>query len=204
MTGTADDTSSADAVAAFNDGTAAWLEEERNTWDATMEDAEGYYSAYGSSVWTGGHWVREVRYTANQMDRLLCIEYQHYIFTGGAHGYTYYSSQMFALQSGRYVEIKEMTDDPEGYTRVVAEDILRQIDENDVAVQYGYWSDYAASVSQWMDRYSTYFTEDGSLQIVFPAYELASYAAGPQIFQVAQEIYEPYLNDYGRVLLCLD
>ena len=41
------------------------------------------------------------------------------------------------------------------------------------------------------------------MNVVFSAYELAPYAAGPQEFHVPYELLEPYLNDTGRLLLSL-
>ena len=69
-------------------------------------------------------------------------------------------------------------------------------------MQFAYWNDYASYVTEWMDGdHSIFFNEAGEMEVLFPAYELASYAAGPQQFAIAQDVFAPYLNDYGKVLL---
>ena len=40
--------------------------------------------------------------------------------------------------------------------------------------------------------------------VIFSSYELAPYAAGPQIFRVSYEWLEPYLSAHGRALLGLE
>lgn len=208
MTGPSDDESSVLVVECFNDEINSILKEESKSWDEAMEDAQDYYETAGSDGWSyGSYWVDELNYTANQTDTLISMRFDHYVYTGGAHGYTYYTSQMFAMKEACTVTLEEMTSDQEGLRQAVTDEILRKIDAEDLAVQYSYWNDYADYVNGWMDDHSVYFLpeEDGrGMEVIFPAYELASYASGPQTFVVDAEVYAPYLNDYGRLLLGLD
>lgn len=208
MTGPADDTSSAAIVASFNDEISSLLKEESKSWDEAMEDARECYETVGSDSWSyGAYWVDEINYTANQSDVLVSIRFEHYVYSGGAHGYTYYSSRMFAMKEGCPVSLAEMTSDKEGLRQAVTDEILRMIETEDLAVQYGYWNDYADYVDDWMEDHSVYFLseEDGrGMEVIYPAYELASYAAGSQTFVVDAGVYAPYLNDYGRLLLGLE
>ena len=196
-----------DIADAFNEEVDALLEEKIDSWDDAMEDALEFYESGGSASWAEGiYWTDEMSYAANQTEALLNVRYEHYVYSGGAHGYTYYTSQMFALKEGCPVTLAEMAADTESLRKTVADEILRQIETEDLAVQYGYWSDYAAYVNEWMDDHSVYFLpeeEGGGMEIIFPAYELASYAAGPQTFVVDAAVYAPCLNDYGRPLLGL-
>lgn len=207
MASSADDGSSAAIVEAFNDEIDSLLEAKIESWDDAMEDAREFYESGGSTSWADGiYWMDEMSYTANQSEALVDVRYEHYVYSGGAHGYTYYTSQMFALKEGCPVTLAEMAADEESLRKTVADEILRQIEAEDLAVQYSYWSDYAAYVNEWMDDHSVYFLpeEEGrGMEIIFPAYELASYAAGPQRFVVDAAVYEPCLNDYGRLLLGL-
>lgn len=208
MTGPTDDASSAAIVESFNDEISSMLKSESESWDEAMEDAQDYYETAGSDGWVyGAYWVDEINYTANQSDTLINTRFEHYVYSGGAHGYTYYTSRMFALKEGCPVSLEEMTSDEEGLRQAVTDEILRMIETEDLAVQYGYWNDYADYVDDWMEDHSVYFLseEDGrGMEVIYPAYELASYAAGPQTFVVDAEVYAPYLNDYGRLLLGLE
>ncbi len=201
-----DDVSSDIVVERFNDNTDSMLQEEVEGWEQAMEDAQNYYDRnVGSDDWRyGSHWSDEITYETCQTDTLLSIRYTHYIYTGGAHGYAYYTGQLFAVKEGYFVTIDEMTDDPEGLSQAVSDEIMRQIEDGDLAVQYSYWNDYASYIDDWMNGdYSIFFNEAGEMEIIFPAYELASYAAGPQAFSISPEVYGTYCNEYGAVLLGL-
>ena len=54
------------------------------------------------------------------------------------------------------------------------------------------WSSYAVS-----------FDETG-MTVGFSPYELAAYAAGPQVFHLAYETLLPHLGQHGRALLGLE
>ena len=55
-----------------------------------------------------------------------------------------------------------------------------------------YWSDYRETIEKWGSDYTTSFDQDG-LTIIFSAYELAAYVAGPQEFHF-------YLQCAGQLL----
>lgn len=203
MTDETGDAAQAKIADAFNAGVETMANRNIREWDSAMEDAEDYYNSLSSGEWSfeKSGWTDQITYEMSRTDGLVSLRYAHYSYAGGAHGYTDYTSQLFDLQEGKFITLAALTEDAGALKETVAEEILRQIDENHLAVSYGYWSDYATYVDQWMDAYSTYFNEDGALEVIFPAYELASYAAGAQAFTVSQEVYAPCLNDYGRQLL---
>ena len=53
------------------------------------------------------------------------------------------------------------------------------------------------------NSYAVSFDEKG-MTVVFSPYELACYAAGPQVFHLSLDFLEPYLSDYGRALLGIE
>ncbi|MCI5842906.1 MAG: RsiV family protein [Clostridiales bacterium] len=202
MAGAADDEASAAAVDAFNGDMASILKEESGSWDEAMKEAEELYSDFSSDNWGSGiYWTDEINYESHQTNTLVSLRFEHYVFFGGVHGYTYYTSYLFAQKEGREITLADMTDDAQTLSQTVTDEILRQIDEKDLNMQYGYWGDYAVYVAEWMDGYSAYFNDEGELEIIFPAYDLACYAAGAQTFVIPQSVYAPCLNDYGRLLL---
>ena len=199
MTGSGAAAAAADV---FNEGVGTMLADEQAHWEGAMQDAKSYYYSMGSASWSStSAWVMEIQYETVETENLISLRYEHYVYSGGAHGYTYYTYQLFALQEGCFVSLQEMADDPAALQSAVAEEILRQIDAGDLAREYAYWSDYETYVRHWMEDYSVLFCEDGAMEIIFPAYDLASYAAGPQTFRIDRSVYEGCLNDYGKVLL---
>ena len=195
-------------AAAFNREVADFVAEASDNWDEAMEDAQDFYENAGSAGWAqSGEWTDQISYTANQSDLMINIRYDHFVYSGGAHGYTYYTSRMFAVKEECAVTLDEMVENEDGLRQAVAAEICRQIEAEDLAAQYGYWSDYASYVNDWMEDHSVYFQPEADgrgMEVTFPAYELASYAAGPQIFVIDPSVYSSYLNDYGRLLLGLD
>ena len=191
---------------AFNKMTGSVLESEMDSWVKTMENAQTLYSTAGNTVWGDGtmHWNDEISYDLHQMEKLISLRFKHGGYVGGAHNYSYYENVLFSLAEGRKIELQELTDDPEELELIVAEEILDQIEESGVKEDNCYWDDYDLTVLHWMQNdYGVYFGEEQQLEIIFPAYELACYAAGPQSFTVDKTIYESYLNDYGRDLLAI-
>ena len=205
MVVTADNAALQTSAEVFNQEMDARLKTEQSNWEDAMTDAQSYYDSMGSENWNDGSaWVKEIRYEAAQSDTMISVRYEYYVFSGGAHGYTYYTGQLFSVKEGCFVELADMTDDPAALEKAVADEILRQIEEGGLAAEFGYWNDYQDYVNVWMEDYSVYFNESGAMEIIFPAYDLAPYVAGAQTFAIDPGVYLAYMNDYGKVLLGAD
>lgn len=205
LVASSDDPALQAAAETFNNKIDSMLKDEQSNWNDAVKDAQSYYDTMGSDNWDeGSAWVKEITYEANQTDTLISLRYKHYVYSGGAHGYTYYTGQMFSVKEGCFVDLRSMTDDAAALEKVVAEEILRQIDEGNLAEEFAYWNDYQDYINSWMEDYSVYFNAEGNMEIIFPAYDLASYAAGAQIFVIDRSVYIDFMNDYGKVLLGAD
>lgn len=205
MVVTSDDPALQTAAEAFNEEMNARLKTEQSNWDDAMNDAQSYYNSMGSDNWNdSAAWVKEINYEATQTDTLISLRYEYYVFSGGAHGYTYYTGQLFSVKEGCFVELTDMTDDPAAMEKTVADEILRQIEDEGRAEEFGYWNDYQDYVNVWMEDYSVYFNDSGAMEIIFPAYDLAPYVSGAQTFSIDQSVYLSCMNDYGKVLLGAD
>ncbi len=194
-----DDAVLQNAAEHFNQEVEELLENEIDYWDDTMENFPEEDAMFAAN---NAAWIHEVSYALSSLGDMISVEYNHYIYSGGAHGFTYYTQQMHDMKQGRAIELEDLTDDVAMFEKTVAAEILRQIEENRLVAEYGYWNDYADYVERWEeDGHGVYFSEDGSMRIVFGLYELAPYAAGPQEFVIGQDIYKSCMNDYGKVLL---
>ena len=183
----------------FNQEIASILDNEVDYWNDAMTNFPKESMILPSEQNT---WTNEVNYALAFLGSMVSVRYEHYVYAGGAHGFTYYTEQMFDADQGKAVELDDLTDDMAALRKAVEEEILYQIQENDLIAQYGYWNDYRDYVARWTESgHGVYFSEDGTLNIVFGAYELASYAAGPQEFVIEQDVYKNYMNDYGKALL---
>lgn len=143
-------------------------------------------------------------YTAYQTDRLISVEGEGYTNSGGAHPNTGYSAWNFDVKEGRFVPT-DMLGKDETFLQTVTTEILRQMTEKaaqaDVPVGDLFWTDYEKIVALWTN-YAVSFNEDG-MRVTFSPYDLAAYAAGPQVFVIPKELIQPYLSQYGQELLQL-
>lgn len=195
------------AVAAFNEEVEDFYREQVRYWDDSVGELS---DAISSEEYDELRMSYDISYRLSQVGTAISVCYEHYIYTGGAHGYTYSTSELFDMENASAVALSSLTEDGAALADAVAVDILQQIDRQELDTQRGYWNEYPDYVETWVkdawatDAHSVYFCENGEMEIIFPPYELAAYAAGPQTFAVAAEIYEPYLNEYGKALLGME
>ena len=138
-----------------------------------------------------------------QTEHLISVSGIYYSYTGGAHSNTWQLGWNFDLQTGEFFAPELLAEGTELQEAVTAE-LIRQAqtpDEDGYVPTEMYWEDYEAIMANWA-CYAVTFDEAG-MNVVFSAYELAPYAAGPQEFCVPYGLLEPYLNDTGRLLLSL-
>ncbi len=87
----------------------------------------------------------------------------------------------------------------------MTEELIRQAEVRaeraDTEPQRYYWEDYEEILSNWAS-YAVSFDAEG-MTVSFSPYELASYAAGAQTFQVDYSLLEPLLSEEGAELLGL-
>jgi hypothetical protein len=127
-----------------------------------------------------------------QSENIINIEIEHYIFTGGAHGYSGKRSLIFDSKTGRTIDNKELFKDVSAFS-VLAEQLFRQkfgLKPTDEINSKGFmFEDDKFVLPQ-----NIFFTAKGLL-LLYNAYEIASYAEG------AQELVIPYqvLNDHLAV-----
>ena len=149
--------------------------------------------------------VEELKCTAYQTGRLVSVSGEYQNYTGGAHSNTMLLSWNFDLDSGTFLEPDFLEEDGTLKETVTAE-LVRQAEEtaleNGLAPGEFFWEDYAEILEDWTS-YVVSFDEAG-MTVGFSPYELACYAAGPQVFHVAYEKLSPHLGQHGRELLGLE
>lgn len=142
--------------------------------------------------------------TVYQTERIISVAGIYYTYTGGAHPNTWQLGWNFDLEEGTFFELELLADDTELQEAVNGE-IIRQAQlplEDGTVPAEGYWEDYEAIIANWTS-YTVSFDEEGMV-VIFSAYELAPYAAGPQTFRLSYDWLEPHLSAHGRALLGLE
>ena len=153
----------------------------------------------------------ELTYTCYRTGSLISIAADYYSYLGGAHPNTVYFSWNYDLDSGVFLSIPELATDPQAFTLAVADMIEVQAGERfasepeyeGLSISDIYWDNYRETIEKWGSDYAASFDADG-LTVIFSAYELASYANGPQEFHIPYAALDSYWSDSGRTVLGLD
>lgn len=190
------------AVETFNDQFEDWADV-----DGTLESLAA--SRERGSAGVGGNDASFPAYSLTldcsvyQTEKLISIAAEYYSYTGGAHPNTVLLAWNFDLTTGQFFNSAMLAADGQEFLAVVRDEIIRQAEvpaENDAEVSY--WEDYQDIVADW-DSYAVSFDEDG-MRVAFSPYEIACYAAGPQIFELSYGFLQPLLSEHGIELLQLD
>ena len=194
-------------AATFNEKFTNWSNEEdfgggniadiaKESYDWCIQEGLDWFEGY----------ALDLNCSTYQTDRMISVVGLYYSYTGGAHPNSVYLAWNFDLENGAFFTPETLGDSPE-FQLVVTEELIRQCKEQiKVAEQEGwgsdiFWPDYETILADWQS-YAVSF--DGENMIVsFSPYELAAYAAGPQIFSIPYSFLEPYLSLQGMELLGL-
>ena len=195
-------------VNTFNENFNQWRESGDTA--QSMEDAKSLYQSF-PDAFSNTSYCEEFTYTAYRTGSLISIAADYYSYLGGAHPNDVYFSWNFDLDSGTFLTIPELATDPQTFTLAVADMIEAQAVEQfatepeyeGLSISDVYWDNYREVMEKWGSDYAATFDKDG-LTVIFSAYELASYANGPQEFHIPYAALDSYWSDSGRTVLGLD
>lgn len=110
---------------------------------------------------------------------LLSINVQYDSYTGGAHGMYHWETLNFDVNTGRFLQLKDLFIPGEDYQSLVLSEIHRQIElEPEI-----YFPDAVENLNYLPEDQPFYMT-DGYVVVYFGLYEIAPYAAGIREFKV--------------------
>lgn len=195
-------------VNTFNENFNQWWESGDTA--QSMEDAKSLYQSF-PDAFSNTSYCEEFTYTAYRTGSLISIAADYYSYLGGAHPNDVYFSWNFDLDSSTFLSIPELATDPQAFTLAVADMIEVQAGERfasepeyeGLSISDIYWDNYRETIEKWGSDYAASFDADG-LTVIFSAYELASYANGPQEFHIPYAALDSYWSDSGRTVLGLD
>ncbi len=143
--------------------------------------------------------------SAYQTEHLVSVTATYYSSTGGAHPNTACLGWNFDLTSGTFFDLNILAEDGAAFSAEVREELLRQARavaaENGLPPEEFFWADYENIIAGWTS-YAVSFDETG-MTVAFSPYELAAYAAGPQIFHLSYDWLESRFSGFGREVLGL-
>ena len=195
-------------VNTFNENFNQWRESGDTA--QSMEDAKSLYQSF-PDAFSNTSYCEEFTYMAYRTGSLISIAADYYSYLGGAHPNDVYFSWNFDLDSSTFLTLPELATDPQAFTLAVADMIEVQAGERfasepeyeGLSISDIYWDNYRETIEKWGSDYAASFDADG-LTVIFSAYELASYANGPQEFHIPYAALDSYWSDSGRTVLGLD
>ena len=189
------------AAETFNGRFAQWKTNPRTLAESARED-RAFRNESG---------LEPVAYTDNlsctvyQTETLVSVSGNYSTYTGGAHPNSILMSWNFDLDAGEFFE-PEILDEGGDFREYVHLALVKQARETAAAAGMApkdfYWEDYEDTLAEW-SSYAVSFDETG-MTVGFSPYELAAYAAGPQVFHLAYETLLPHPGQHGRALLGLE
>ena len=195
-------------VNTFNENFNQWRESGDTA--QSMEDAKSLYQSF-PDAFSNTSYCEEFTYMAYRTGSLISIAADYYSYLGGAHPNDVYFSWNFDLDSSTFLTIPELATDPQAFTLAVADMIEVQAGERfasepeyeGLSISDIYWDNYRETIEKWGSDYAASFDADG-LTVIFAAYQLASYANGPQEFHIPYAALDSYWSDSCRTVLGLD
>lgn len=189
---------------AFNRQFKDWIggEDVRDLTAAAKE--ERAWRTENGEAWPGAY-VLELDCAVYQTGRLVSVTGEYYSYTNGAHPNTSLMAWNFDLDDGSFLTPEHLAAESQEFLETVQREIVRQCRavaaENGTAAEELFWSDYEEIADDW-SSYAVSFDGE-SMTVAFSPYELACYAAGPQIFTLSYDLLTPCLSDHGREVLGL-
>ncbi len=180
----------------FDNYYADWHKDKQKWFDELSDMAKEAYDI-GDGWFDGMAFSDMVKTDFWHKDNALSVQMLCTSYTGGAHPNGSRETVLFDLTTGQPVELAALTDSLGEFNVAVEDEILRQIEDKDLAGNY--FDDYAEMVKNW-DKESVAFSEDG-MTVTFATYELAPYAEGEQTFTISYDLLKNYFNSYACELL---
>lgn len=122
---------------------------------------------------------------------ILNFEISHYSYTGGAHGYRGLQSIIINPKNGKSIANKDLFIDEEKFKIFAEKQFRKKFEISSKANINATGFMFEDEKFQLPQNY--FFTKDGLL-LYYNIYEIASYAAGPQVLLLPYEILNPYLK----------
>jgi len=189
------------AAETFNTRFAQWKENPQVLVEGAKEDRE-FWNEAGLEF---PPYTDDLSCTVYQTKHLVSVSGVYSTYTGGAHPNSLLMSWNFDLETGEFFE-PEILNAGGDIQDFVQKELVAQAREAaakmDTAPEEWYWEDYEDTLAEW-SSYAVSFDE-GGMTIGFSPYELACYAAGPQVFRIPYERLYPHLGEHSRELLGLD
>ena len=136
-----------------------------------------------------------------QTDRFVSVSGRFYYYAGGAHPNTVLLGWNYDLEKGAFFYAGQLFKDTEPVTEELLHMASERAAEWNMTPEEFFWEDYPDILNGWSDNAAVVTFDEFNMTVSFSPYDIASYAAGEQIFTIPLTWLKQYLNQYGQHLL---
>jgi len=122
---------------------------------------------------------------------LTSLQFQSYLYTGGAHGYGSTEFKNFDLHTGKEINTSDLFNDYNGFLKLVETEFRKEfkIPEEESINYNGFWFDddifYLPESIGFLKK---------ELLFIYNQYDIASYAEGPIVFSISKKKATPFIK----------
>ncbi|MDQ7814448.1 MAG: DUF3298 domain-containing protein [Patescibacteria group bacterium] len=138
-----------------------------------------------------GRGFLEETYSIEPFGQLLNILIEGGEYTGGAHPFTVYRSYVFDVERNIFLELEDLFKPHTEYLKIISEYSIAELNKRDVSDTS--WISNGAGMD--VKNFQFFRLTREGLNILFPPYQVASYAEGPQEVVIPFTLIEDILAD---------
>lgn len=130
-------------------------------------------------------------------DSIISIRYLHYYYSGGAHGNSFYSVMNYDLLDGKDIRLADLFKNKKGYLKLISDEAIDRLKTLSSQDEYPLTDDdwIKEGAAPLVENFEAWNITDSTLVLSFAPYQVASFAAGPQIVEIPLELLREKLNN---------
>jgi peptidoglycan-N-acetylglucosamine deacetylase len=146
--------------------------------ETIQQFAEWYDPTFLTFGWSLGIDYEEFQYS----DNIISYNFSVYTYTGGAHGNINYQTYTFDLENGTEVTYEDLFQADVNELAVISPIVQQALNEHLGEMTDAQWIEDGTGENP--DNYQNFILTDGALIFYFDPYQVAAYAAGPQMVSI--------------------
>ena len=147
------------------------------------------------------HYEQGLESDVYQTDRFVSVSGRFYYYAGGAHPNTVLLGWNYDMEKAVFFYAGQLFQETEAVTDELLRMARERAGEWNMTPEEFYWEDYADIINAWSEKSAAVTFDEYYMNVSYSPYDIASYAAGEQIFSIPRTWLQPYLNQYGQHLL---
>ncbi|MBQ9492114.1 MAG: DUF4163 domain-containing protein [Oscillibacter sp.] len=147
------------------------------------------------------HYEQGLESSVYQTNRFVSVSGRFYYYAGGAHPNTVLLGWNYDMEKAAFFYAGQLFQDTEAVTEELFHMAQERAAEWNMTPEEFFWEDYTDILNAWSESSAVVTFDEFNMTVSFSPYDIASYAAGEQIFTIPLTWLKQYMNQYGQHLL---